>query len=499
MPPDLPTIEENQGNTFRCTNQQCRLYGTEIVIDSGFSCKWEDCAGKQEPRVIPFFSTALFRYLLLMVVGAAILAAGYFFYWKPLQQDRYFVEAANQIEYSISENKVTFSEQEIARMLEFEWLDAGQRQRLLSLRKEAEIQRQSWRGILEIQNPVPSWAEVRLNQASISPGAHELPLAKYDLVFAAIGYSQALKTVHLQENEQTIDVEPVELTRLSGTAEINSKPAGLEVRLKMVESEAGRLNEFAKSTYSTPAIAKDLPTGTYEVSWTVEGVTKQRSSLTIRANESTSLSADLRKADVEITSDPDGATIFADGKRLGDTPRTVVLAPGIHKFEAYYKNWPTKSFEITANPDDKVASYKVKWDYGSITFESDPIGAQVWVGTEELGFAPGSSIVQPGSTLFRATLPDLGEVLTKASVKPGSNGRVFFAFEYGGLDIISTPANASVITMTGKELGKTPLSINRRPGALRLKLSKPGYQPLVITESIKSGTDLKVTATLERE
>jgi len=95
------------------------------------------------------------------------------------------------------------------------------------------------------------------------------------------------------------------------------------------------------------------------------------------------------------------------------------------------------------------------FDRGSVSLDSDPAGAMVWIGTNWMGDTP-TTIARPaGDTTFRFERP--GFETTNLVVTVLNRGTVsvkpVLLTTNGVFELTSDPPAASVFDSTGKELG----------------------------------------------
>ncbi len=145
---------------------------------------------------------------------------------------------------------------------------------------------------------------------------------------------------------------------------------------------------------------------------------------------------------ISVISDPVDATVFLDGQEVGKTP-----------FNA--KNLEMKTYEIKIQKEKLVWQGKIKLNSGTITVIS-----------RDLSLDLASSA---------------GEMLT---LEKGN-----------GLTIISSPTESDV-TVDGRSVGKTPLTVNTDSGEHTILVSKANYLNRSIRADLPVGFNLTVSADL---
>ncbi|MBI4623672.1 MAG: PEGA domain-containing protein [Verrucomicrobia bacterium] len=181
------------------------------------------------------------------------------------------------------------------------------------------------RGGLSV-NTTPAGAEVTVGTAAItkSPATlKDMRLGKYPVVVRLPGYVDQRAEVEVKENEfATLDLV---LVRATGIAQIVSSPPGLRFVLGGPEkSERG----------TTPATLSVLPTGEYTVTVSRPGWPDVQQRLSVVAGRTASIVAEFVGGAVEVTSEPSGAEVWAQGRQVGRTPYNLRdVIPAAVEFE----------------------------------------------------------------------------------------------------------------------------------------------------------------------
>ena len=226
---------------------------------------------------------------------------------------------------------------------------------------------------------------------------------------------------------------------------------------------------------------------------------------------------------VEVTSDPTGATILSDqSKPLGVTPILLTLRPGAHVLEARHDQLGL-SAEATncVVQSAKSAQVHFKFMYGAVALKSDPPGATVLRDGVELGKIPtnGESFILPSvvpgvvryqlkldqyepaivfgwvsnlqkleltGTLHQAqpekriTLISEAKTVTQPALPPSN----------GGLELQTEPVPASIIDAEARNLGRasadSPLSLTLPPGSYSFAAHADGFEDVSAILTVES-------------
>ncbi len=182
----------------------------------------------------------------------------------------------------------------------------------------------------------------------------------------------------------------------------------------------------------------DVPTGSYEV--LLRRGDRQKS-VPIEVER---LDADLPPfveigfavRDFKVTSVPEGAEIFADGKSVGKANCTVSLIEGPHKLTARYSKWPEAMREID---DSSTEGVVFSFPKGSVKIITKPSGADIYRGVVKPGEPLPPKLdgtldedLEPGEVIYTVALPGMSPAkapTVKAVVEPGKQVKAEYRFE----------------------------------------------------------------------
>jgi formylglycine-generating enzyme required for sulfatase activity/TolB-like protein len=180
--------------------------------------------------------------------------------------------------------------------------------------------------------------------------------------------------------------DKVELKPAFGSLKIESEPSGAEVYIG------------GEKVGTTPFTEQRYPSGQYLVTVKKEWYLPQEDQqITVSDGQATTKMATLSQdfGTLEVASDPSGAEVTLDGKKLGTTPGSWRVPPVQNgKVRVFLAKHRDSSFEITIDRDQTVkitaeqATLQAK--LGSLQVYADPPlpGAKVFVDGKEVGTAP---------------------------------------------------------------------------------------------------------------
>lgn len=207
---------------------------------------------------------------------------------------------------------------------------------------------------------------------------------------------------------------------------------------------------------------------------------------------------------LSITTLPeDGAEVFVDQVKRGETPLTIGEVPaGLREVSVTHPRFLPYRTElmIKGMGKEQSAEFTLEPAWARVTFSSLPADATIEVDGVTVGTTPATVEIVQGSHEVRLGKPGYktwqSELLVQAQadrVLP----EVVLARPDGKLLVTSSPAGANV-TLSGRYYGQTPLSIAVPPGNNHeLSITRAGYHPLARTISITPEEDRSLDLTLK--
>ena len=251
---------------------------------------------------------------------------------------------------------------------------------------------------------------------------------------------------------------------------------------------------------AAPLVVERLTLGDYELEVT-RGEVKEVHHVKIEGRSRTEAKIALALGSLNLSSEPADAEFRLSGKGRqweGTLPRRIDDVPvGVYVFTARRKGGEVSSTLVLDR--GRTEACKVDFAYGSIEVSSDPDGLAVSINGEAKGKTPMTlRDVIPGEYKLVATD---GQNDLSIDVNVGKRDVVkhAFVFRYGTVKFASSPPGAAVIC-SGKEVGKTPLTLDRMPaGQTTVVLRLDGYQTTNPTMLVEEGKTVSVTAKLINE
>ena len=270
---------------------------------------------------------------------------------------------------------------------------------------------------------------------------------------------------------QLKDAEPLEIhcwvifgAKNLGTLPLETSKGSLVV--SVTPSPANIIVQRSGQTVSqgaTPLTLNKLPVGNYSLT-IKRGEYEENREVVIQRQQQTETKVELNLGIVDLLAEPADAEFDLSGNGRhwqGHLPVHIEDVPvGEYTLLARRKGWELNS-KVTAIRGLGVTN-KIEFQYGSIELTSDPVGLVISTNGVEIGKTP--IVLQeliPGKYLITASDGE-NDSTTGVEVGPKQAAKQNIVFQYGSVQITSTPAGATVIRK-GKEIGKTPLTLKHIP------------------------------------
>lgn len=341
--------------------------------------------------------------------------------------------------------------------------------------------------ILDIRTN-PSSAQIFLDGAyvGVSPLQIEVQPGQHTVLATKAGYSPA---------QQSFTIAPGE-TR---TITLNLNPEQATLNVFTVPSGASiYVNNQYRGTTPPSGLSISVDPGTYTVTARLANYQDVSTTVTVGSGEVRRIDLTLipvvRKATLNIFTNPVGASIYVDGNYVG-VSRTAGLSvqvdPGVHTIIAQLADYQESSISVNVSSGetkrvDLTLIPVVK--KGTLRVYSNPVGASIYVDGAYYGTAPsgGISVQVDANVVHRvvASMPDYEEASVDVQVAPNETKTITLTLEpiqkVGTVNINTTPTNA-LVYINGYLKGVTPLKIDLDYGTYQLVLIKGGYYAELIT------------------
>ncbi len=198
----------------------------------------------------------------------------------------------------------------------------------------------------------------------------------------------------------------------------------------------------------------------------------------------------------------DGANVIVDGEVIGATPTDAfTVSPGVHQVAVNHPRYLPFDTELVIEGGEVEQELKAELTpgWGTVTLNSDPEGATVHVGGEDLGRTPLVFDLMAGARTVGLRLPGFKPWQKIVDVEPKQQLELDIPqleVADGELLLRSNPS-AATVTVGGVYHGLTPVTIYLKPDETHtINISKTGHQTRTRTVSVASGENTEIDVSL---
>ncbi|NIV17338.1 MAG: PEGA domain-containing protein [Woeseiaceae bacterium] len=207
-----------------------------------------------------------------------------------------------------------------------------------------------------------------------------------------------------------------------------------------------------------------------------------------------------RWSNVEILSEPPGATIFAGNDELGLTPASVELLEGNHQISVVrdgFNAWDG-NVEAKANVDQTLPLIQLEPANAKLLVNSIPRGANVTVDGRYRGQSPITLSLSPDVN-YQIGLSKAGYGATSRKVRlqaaASESITVDLSARTGSLTVNVQPADA-IVYVDGREQGRGAMTLRLSSAPHRIEVRRSGYETWSRTVTPRPGYPQTVSARL---
>jgi len=250
-----------------------------------------------------------------------------------------------------------------------------------------------------------------------------------------------------------------------------------------------------------------LQPGEYTVEAELEGYELRGQSLTVERGDRQRFAFAMtrRPGRVSVLAEPEGASIFIDGERVGEAPLIdFELASGTHQLRLEAARYLDLEQPIEIQGGDRVERLELELipNWAEVSIRTSPSGAELSIDGNPVGESPRSLALEAGAHTLRASLAGYKtheRELIVVARQPQIVPEIVLAQRDGRLRVVSEPAGAS-LTIDGTYRGKTPVEVEVEPGREhRLRLSKVGYRSVARELDVASAASEEISIRLTAE
>lgn len=243
----------------------------------------------------------------------------------------------------------------------------------------------------------------------------KLPPGDYSVTLKMEGWPSFSEKVRIAHNRKA----SVSHVFAQGGLQVTSDPSGAEVWLTEKGKTEGRL------AGSTPLSVPGLAVGQHELVVRYQDWPEIRRVVEIEEGRERALEFAWQRGLVDFTSDPPGAEVFLNDKRIGrggeTTPLQWELPEGEYQFVARRNGLDEVAVagEVRAEGGNEIA---FGFQYGSVRIGSEPPGATVVLNGVPMGRTPfQQDVVRPGDYQYELRKAQHRSAVVSGEVKPGQS------------------------------------------------------------------------------
>ena len=208
---------------------------------------------------------------------------------------------------------------------------------------------------------------------------------------------------------------------------------------------------------------------------------------------------------LNITSTPSGAEAFVDGQFVGYTPVRYGTQAGSHEVRVQLSGYNTFTNDVSLGGGQSLrvdASLSAVRRTGSVSFSSQPRGAQVYVNGSLIGTTPtAATTLDEGSYQARFSLGGYSDATTNFTVNANTSQSVSGNLQpLSGTLVITANVGGAAVLINGQQVGIIPsgsgrLTVPELPaGSHELVVAAPGFRTFMTEFQIDPGqtTEIRV-------
>ncbi len=208
---------------------------------------------------------------------------------------------------------------------------------------------------------------------------------------------------------------------------------------------------------------------------------------------------------LRIDSSPQQAQAYVDGNFVGTTPTNFGTRPGRHDVKVTKDGYETFQTRVDLRPGETQsvrAQLQPIRRTGSVSFDSNPRGANVYLDGNHVGSTPiGRMNVDAGNHTARFSLPGYQDASVSFNLASGEERQVSTSLQRAsGTLIIQANVGGATAFIDGRQVGTIPSGSGRLsvpdldPGQHELTLVAPGFRTYVSNFFIQSGETARLSA-----
>jgi len=228
-------------------------------------------------------------------------------------------------------------------------------------------------------------------------------------------------------------------------------------------------------------ISMDEKADAYKVTATSDGYYKAEQTTMVEPGEEAVISMVLKKIPpgvLEIVTEPKGALVTINGDKVGKSSVTRELKPGSYLVEASLDGYEKrkKTAKVEAGERTKLILPLQELPPGTVTIETKPEGAIVWISGERAGISPVKKSLRSGSYMIKASIKGYFDGTRMINLESGKQVGITISLSARpGKLVVRTKPSGALVLVDGEKIGISPVEKDVSVGSHLVKATLDGF------------------------
>ena len=207
-------------------------------------------------------------------------------------------------------------------------------------------------------------------------------------------------------------------------------------------------------------------------------------------------------AGIWITSIPEGAQVFLDGKGAGRTPLHVDLDEGAHSLKVSMERYKSRQIQLQVKANQPVSLEPIQLipEDGTLLLRTDPSGATVTLKGKYAGTTPLEVALASGEKhFFRISKPGHEEFSQEVSLSPGERKELSLTMTARkGIVYFKVEPPDALLLIDGQPQGTVPLTLELLAVEHGIEIRKEGYESFSTRLTPRPGFSQELTVVMKK-
>ncbi|NOZ08942.1 MAG: PEGA domain-containing protein, partial [FCB group bacterium] len=194
---------------------------------------------------------------------------------------------------------------------------------------------------------------------------------------------------------------------------------------------------------------------------------------------------------ITIDSNPQGAEVIINGRKLGNTPFSIDLTSGNHQLEIRKNLYYTDLTTFTLAPGETRSILRdLRPQFGTVTVRGVPDSAELFLDDKSVGSAPATALkLKSGSHRLSVKKALYHDYVEEFNLEDGQQKTFEYTLApaFGTLELGTLPEDSAEVYLDGVYRGITPFHKDLPSGPYNIEVRKPYFQNTSETVVISDG------------